>query len=190
MDIPSQRNPIWYGALLGCLALGACGTPPSPAQAPATEQVSLAGEGVYGTVRDETGSPVAGADVYIGVRHVPDPETPGACEDFRAGGTHLLGLVATTTDARGAYRQGLPPVEEATSEPNCLTVHAYLYPKDLRAEVPLLARSEPHAQPLPQGAAQVDLVLQPVPPAREGPRGRFRTPDEEWAEVARGVRWW
>ncbi|MFN2565994.1 MAG: carboxypeptidase-like regulatory domain-containing protein [Gemmatimonadaceae bacterium] len=142
---------------------------------------------VAGTVRDTTGAPVAGAEVFVGLDRVADPRAPGGCED-RSG--RLLGAARTVTDAAGRYQVAIP-VGEEDSVANCVIVWAALRAGvEPWGERPL-AHALWQAVPLAARGVTVDLVLTPLPPQRTtgGRReSRFpRRPDDDWADAARGA---
>jgi hypothetical protein len=145
----------------------------------------MGNELVHGTVRDGTGAPVAGAEVFAGVRRVADAQTPDACRDFgQPGSTQLLGVVRAVTDERGMYAAPAPEVEEG-DRPNCLFVFAELRGTEPTGEERVMAAAEWQWLPLPSERVQVDLTLETSPPPGAGPRGRFATPDGEAAHLAR-----
>jgi hypothetical protein len=181
---PAQGSAV----LLAMLVLvGACASlpdgrePGQPAQAQVTGQAG--GSAVWGTVSDEAGAPVAGADVFVAVRRVADPRAPGACEAFGAPhSTGMLAIARAVSDARGEFRHPLPATEP-DDRPNCVVVFAEVRSGDgggERAE----ASAPVRGVPLSEDAQRIDLVLRQAPAAARA--ARFRTPDEQWAEAARG----
>ena len=75
---------------------------------------------VTGRVTTPDGAPAAGAEVLVGLRYTPDPESRGACASPPL---DLLAAALVPTDADGRYRAALtdPPADDLESpSPNCL----------------------------------------------------------------------
>jgi hypothetical protein len=164
----------WLLVALGATSVVGCSResapdPLAPTAAVWTGEVPF----VEGVVRDSVGTPVRGAEVFVGSRHTTRPSDPDACE------VPLDALVRTVTDARGRYRIGVPR-DSAGPAANCVLVLASLRGDTTGVGEPPRARSTPLSRPLTGDAVQADLVLRAAP----APPDRFRTPDDEWARLA------
>jgi hypothetical protein len=189
--IPVSIAPMQGSAvLLAMLVLfGACASLPDGGDAGQPAQARSTGDPeagvVWGAVRDEGGGPVAGVGVFVALRRVADPREPGACENVGApGSTGMLALARTVTDERGEFRQPLPAAEP-DDRPNCVVVFAELRRDDAADGEYAVASAPMQGAPLPAGDLRVDLALQRSPAEARGPR--FRTPDQQWAELTRGA---
>jgi hypothetical protein len=87
----------------GCTDLGVV-------QLTSAKELSIALCTVNGTVRDIQGNPVANATVYGFDESVPDDAMEAMCFD----GTTYLCMIATSTDATGAYAVTMPVLNGAT----------------------------------------------------------------------------
>ncbi|CAN5274471.1 hypothetical protein BH24GEM2_BH24GEM2_12310 [soil metagenome] len=153
---------------------------------------------VHGTVRSAAGAAVPGADVYLTVMHNPGQHITGLCSQPGRGFDLPDVRFRLRTDLEGRFRQEVR-VPTAMGDHGCLLVHSILPTGEYVDGVygVLLRFSEPR-----EDSVRVDMRSRaaarptaPVPPppdsnalARQGRLGArsFRTPDDEWAELARG----
>jgi len=175
MPLPSFRRPL-ATALVALLA-AACGDTPVAPDHTAPDTGPVRGIAV-GVVRDAAGSPVAGANVYVGTFR-------GRAATGGAGCAQLDGLlrsvVRAVTDAQGRFRVAIPDGAPQDSI-GCALAYTELPAAGATVGEPAaLSSNEFRATALPTTTAdsvRLDLTASPV-------TGHdTREPDDTWARVA------